>query len=153
MDVTCETLQSFLDTAWEDAPDGANTLRQQLRIYEKSITAQFSQGSIGSVSKNNFSQTYRGPGLGSYTLIQIANAWRILINLLDEEIRRADELQDLSVAWFVAKFPNYATTGNDNDDAYYDLMKRRLIVITEYQTDLSDLRLRPTLVGEGVRTW
>jgi hypothetical protein len=154
VDITTETLQSFLDDAWDAAPSSANSLRDQLRSFEKAVTAQYSQGSIASVSKNSFSQTYRGPGLGSYTLVQIANAWRTLINLFDEEKQRADFIQAAGDAWFIAKFPNYSSGDSpDTDPAIYDLMKNRLFVITEYQTDLSDLRLRPTLAGEGVRTW
>lgn len=85
MDVSVETLRSFLDQAWEVSQAAAPpiTLRAQLRTYERNVSTFFAGGTIGSVSKNSTSQTYRGPGLGSYTVVQIANAWRTLLNLFD----------------------------------------------------------------------
>ena len=140
MDISTETLQAFLDDAWDAAPASASTLRPQLRAFEKAVTAQFSTvGSIGSVSKNSTSQSYRGPGLGSYTLVQIATAWRQLINLYDEVRHLADYLQSKANACFVAQFPDYAT---DPDVVVYTLMKERLIVVDDYQVDLTNLRLR-----------
>lgn len=62
----------------------APALRNQLRAYEKASEALFRGGSIASVSKNSASQSYRGPGLGSYTPVQLANAWRQLISLYDQ---------------------------------------------------------------------
>lgn len=140
MDISTETLQAFLDDAWDAAPASASTLRPQLRAYEKSITAQFSTvGSIGSVSKNSTSQSYRGPGVGSYTLVQISTAWRQLINLYDEIKLLADYLQARANDCFIQQFPNYEA---DPDVVVYTIMKERLIVVNDYQVDLTNLRLR-----------
>ena len=140
MDISTETLQAFLDDAWDVAPASASTLRNQLRAFEKATTSQFSTvGSIGSVSKNSTSQSYRGPGVGSYTLVQISNAWRQLINLYDEIRKLSDYLQSISNPRFVATFPIYLT---DPDVVVYEIMKERLIVVDDYQVDLTNLRLR-----------
>lgn len=158
MDISAETLQGFLENAWDAAPDNANTLREQLRSYEKAASNLFLGGSIASVSKNSASQSYRGPGLGSYTPVQIANAWRMLINLYEQEKGQTKCLYDISKQypnntrgqWFIEKFPTYA---QDADPAIYDFMNRKLIPVEEYQTDLSDLRLQPTLSAGLPQTW
>lgn len=150
MDISAETLQAFLENAWDAAPNAANTLRQQLRVYEVAATNLFSGGSIGSVSKNSTSQSYRGPGLGSYTPVQIANAWRNLINLFEQQKCETDAVYAAATAippqqWavpFLVKFPTYA---EDPDPAVYCLMTKQLLPVNEYQTDLTVLRLQPTL--------
>jgi hypothetical protein len=156
VDISAETLQGFLENAWDAAPDNANTLRDQLRVYEKSALNLFSGGSIGSVSKNSTSQSYRGPGLGSYTPVQIANAWRMLISLFEMEKCRTDNAYKAATAippqsWavpFLTQFPDYA---QDTDPAVYGLMKKQLEPVNEYQTDMTLLRLEPTLSpGYGV---
>ncbi len=134
VDITTQTLQGFLDDAWDAAPVQANTFRAQLRKFESSATLLFSGGSIGSVSKNSVSQSYRGPGLGSYTPVQIANAWRDLINLFDSVKKQIDCL----IAAGNTDFPD------DTDETIYEAMKSQLIVITEYQPNMTDLYLTST---------
>lgn len=168
MDVSAETLQAFLDNAWDAAKDAANTFRPQLRLFESQATALFAGGSIGSVSKNSVSQSYRGPGLGSYTPVQIANSWRTLINLYDEDLQRCNYLYALSQAippspqgvWFIGKFPEFP--GNlaanpavqpDPDNAVYFFMAKRLFPVDSYETDLTDLRLPEALGAYATRTW
>lgn len=153
MDVTTETKQGFLEDAWDNAPNDANSLRQQMRSYESSARAKTAGGMLGSVAKNNASQSYRGPGLGSYTLIQIADTWRELINLLDEV--------SAWVVWAIANPPTaplpdgWPVASDDNDTFIYDIMRRKLVVIDSYQIDLIDLLLPPTGrgCGRGVFTW
>jgi hypothetical protein len=143
-----ETLQSFLDDAWDALPDTANVLRDQLRSFEKNVTPLFSQGSISSVSKNSASQTYRGPGLGSYTPIQIANAWRTLINLYDATLQKANWAFTQNIPWFLQTYPAFSqAAGTDNDPTVYAMMKWILVPTTEYRIDITDLRLEPTGVG------
>jgi len=140
MDIAVETLQAFLDDAWDAAPDNANSLRQQLRAFEKSITAQFSSvGSLGSVSKNSANQSYRGPGLGQYTVAQIQTAWRMLINLFDRTKDKTD-WENANRPDFQTEYPNYAT---DPDLAIYNFCAKWLRNdFSSYQVDLTDLRLR-----------
>lgn len=152
MDVTTETFQAFLDDAWDAAPQQANTLRDQLRTFEKQVTALFRLGSIGSVSKNAASQSYRGPGIGQYTPAQIQTVWRGLINLFDEVKACIDA--ELAEQPETPPDPNPPT--NDADPTVYAGMKCRLQVVTEYSSDLTNLRLQPTLLpapGGGVLTW
>lgn len=157
MDVSAETLQAFADNAWDVAKDDANSYRPQLRSYESSATILFSGGSISSVSKNSTSQSYRGPGVGSYTPVQIANSWRMLINLYDEVLRFCNCLYQLSQAnpppspnslaiKFITKFPDFAA---DPDPAVYFFMQQRLQPIESYETDLTDLRLPLVLSANG----
>ena len=161
MDISAETLQGFCDDAWDAAIAGANTYRPQLRLYESSLAKLFAGGSIGSVSKNSVSQSYRGPGLGSYTPVQLSNAWRMLINLYDEVLVYCNHLYTLSQvvpppspnsipALFVAKFPEFP---NDPDNAVYYFMGKKLQPIDSYETDLTDLRLPLTRGATAPVTW
>ncbi len=147
MDVTTETYQAFLDDAWDAAPEQAETLRSQLRIYEKAITTLFSQGAISSISKNSVQQTYRGPGLGSYTMQQLQTVWRTLINLFD---RTKEEI----ICRAKAKGEEPDTT----DDAIIVIMRRWLNRggpggITEVQADMTHLRLPTPAIGIAGVTW
>ncbi len=119
MDVTAYTRQAFLDDAWDSAPAEGNTLRDELRKYEKAATSLFSSsGSIQSVGKNSANQSYSGPGVGRYTSVQIQEAWRSLINLFD--LCYVD------------------LTGVPSDDAVYAEMKLRLCTpVTEAAVDIS----------------
>lgn len=156
MDVPVETLQLFLENSWDDAPADANSLRVQLRNNERSVGSLFStSGSLGSVSKNSASQAYRGAALGSLTLVQIQNAWRMLINGYDAQKRETDYLYWLSQnqpaspagQQFIAKYPNYA---QDPDQAVYDFLTNILQPCEEYQSDLTLLYLKPTSYAGGL---
>lgn len=159
MDISAETLQAFAENAWDAAANEANAYRAQLRTYEVAATNLFGGGSIASVSKNSTSQSYRGPGLGSYTPVQIANAWRMLINLYAMELACTARLYAISQKYptneqgqcFIAKYPTYA---QDPEPAVYDFMQAKLWPTNEYQIDLSDLRLQPTIqAGVLIPTW
>lgn len=151
MDITVETFQGFLDDAYDLGQTNGLGLRKTLRSFEKSANQLYNQGTLGNVAKNNASQSYRGPGLGSYTIVQIANAWRTLINMFDQ----AQQV----VTWMVANpptnppawFPNAV-----NDASIYNAIKWKLgYNLSEYQIDLTDLRLHP-IVGNfvtGVLSW
>ena len=140
MDIAVETLQAFWDDAWDASKDEAGAFRQQLRAFEKAITAQFaSVGSLGSVSKNSTSQSYRGPGLGQYTPAQIQTAWRMLINLYDQKKDENDWLNQ-NESWFQLKYPQYA---QDPEPSIYDVIARWLRNdFSFYEVDLTNLRLR-----------
>jgi len=138
VDITTETLQGFWDDAWDSCAASANSFRDQLRAYEKAANRQFSVGSIASVSKNSANQSYRGPGVGSYTVVQIANTWRTLINLFD---RIKAEVDAEISADDTQKPPD------DYDPTVYE---RGLLIlgnqpVTEYSSDFTDLLLPPTI--------
>ena len=156
MDISTESLQGWLDDAWDAANNDANSLRVQMRSYESSARGKSSGGTLASVAKNTSSQSYRGPGVGSYTLVQIADAWRMLINTYDEI--------SCWITWAIANpptnpppcWPTQAQVGEngDLDGLIYPAMKKKIRVIYDYQIDLTDLFLQPTL-GEFARplTW
>ena len=114
----------MLDDAWDAAPEGALTLRAQLRANERTAGLIVSGGSLSSVSKNNASQSYAF-GSGGITATEIANVWRELIDLYD----------------LVAD--SRTTAGGDTtDDAVYPEMKRRLVAVREFTTDFSTIGWR-----------
>ena len=158
MDIDARTLACWLENAWDDAPDAANTLRQQLRIQERTAQNLFSAGSIGSVSKNSASQSYAGAGFGRFSVAQIQQGFRMLIELFDQELIQTASIYSYSLkyptnqvsVWFTTAFPNYST---DPDPAVYAFMNRRIVPVEDYQIDLTDLRLQPTLTAQAVYTW
>jgi hypothetical protein len=150
VDITVETYQGFLDDAYDASKTNGQGLRQTLRNFEKACNPLFQQGTLGNVAKNNASQSYRGPGLGSYTIVQIANTWRQLINLFDQSKNK--------VVWMLANPPSVLPTWwpkADNDASIYNSMAWQLgYNVSEYQVDLTDLRLHP-IVGNSnaVLSW
>lgn len=158
MDIDARTLACWNDNAWDDAPLGANTLRQQLRIQERAAQNLFSAGSLGSVSKNSASQSYAGAGFGRFSVAQIQQGFRILIELYDQCLDQANCIvaalatnpTNPCLQWFVQYVAGFAA---DPDAAVYALMKFRLCPVDNYEIDLSDLRLQPTLQPGLVNTW
>lgn len=83
---TTEDKQSALDDAWDAAPDADQTLRGQLRIFEKSARGFIADGPILSSSSNGHSATSMNPGDGAPAPVEDARLWRELINLFDEAL-------------------------------------------------------------------
>lgn len=159
MDIDVRTLACWLENAWDDAPASANTLRVQLRNMERNAANLFSAGSIGSVSKNSASQSYAGAGFGRFSVAQIQQGYRMLIELYDADLAETAIIYKYSQQYptnqrsidFNTAFPDYST---DPDKAVYAFMKYDIQPVDNYQIDLTDLRLHPTLVaGTGVNTW
>ena len=114
----------MLDDAWDAAPEGALTLREQLRTNERAAGLVVSGGSLSSVSKNNASQSYAF-GSGNITATEIANVWRELIDLYD------------------LVFDSRTTaSGDTSDESVYPEMKRRLVAIQEFTQDFSTIGCR-----------
>jgi hypothetical protein len=138
LDIPLETLAFWWDNAWEDAPEGASTFYEQLRAEERKVGELFSQGALASVGKNSASQAYRGPGVGSFTPAQIQAGFRWLINLYKRV--------QLELTNEVATNDPQAPVGGASEANIY---ARGYIVlanpITEYQSDITDLLLPPTL--------
>jgi hypothetical protein len=152
LDIPLETLQAVLDQSWANVPAGNNTFVPYLLAQEQARLALFSTtGSIGSVAKNSTSQSFTGPSGASLTVLQMQKLYRMLINLYRQKKQETDRLFQNSVAWFISKFPTYATNA---DPAVYDFMVNWLGQdFTQYQCDMTDLRMEPTLAGEGLVTW
>lgn len=74
----------MLDDAYDAATLGdlPKPLREQLRENETAAGRLVSAGSLSSVSKNSASQSYAF-GYGHLTAVEIARAWRTLIDLFD----------------------------------------------------------------------
>lgn len=83
MPVLRTDLQRLLDDAWDAAPAGANTLREQLRANEVTAGQILAAGSLASVSKNSASQAWALSGPGAFTPAELVRAWRDLLNLFD----------------------------------------------------------------------
>lgn len=72
----------MLEDAWDALPDSAS-LRQALRDAEKAQRVAIANGSIISTSANGQSVTFAGFGQGQATPLQIAEAYRYLIDQVD----------------------------------------------------------------------
>lgn len=159
MDIDARTLACWSDNAWDDAPEAAQSFRSQLRLMERGASSLFQSGSIGSVSKNSASQSYAGSGFGRFSVAQIQQGFRMLIELYDRFKWETQCLYNLSQLYptnqcginFLLKYPNYVA---DPDQAIYDSMNCLLgNPVESYEVDLSDLRLQPTLGGPYPGTW
>lgn len=158
MDIDARTLACWSENAWDDAPASASSLRDQLRLMERGAASLFAAGSISSVSKNSASQSYAGSGFGRFSVAQIQQGFRMLIEMYDAELWETKCLYNMAQKYptnqcginFVLAYPDYA---NDPDQAVYDRMTRRLVPVESYEVDLSDLRLQPTLGGPYPYTW
>lgn len=154
MDIDARTLACWSENAWDDAPEAAQSFRSQLRLMERNASSLFQSGSIGSVSKNSASQSYAGSGFGRFSVAQIQQGFRMLIELYDtykwetqciwNQANAAGNVNQCSID-FKIQYPNYA---QDPDQAIYDRMNCNLgNPVETYEIDLSYLRLRPTLGG------
>ena len=159
VDIDTRTLACWAENAWDDCPATPSSFRGQLRIMERNAASLFSSGSIGSVSKNSASQSYAGAGFGRFSVAQIQQGYRMLIELYDTELWETQCIWNLSqtpgnvnqcAINFAAQYPNYL---QDPDQSVWDRISCLLgSPVDSYQIDLGDLRLRPTLTA-GVRTW
>ena len=140
MDIPCETLAMWWDNSWDDTPDGELTFFKQLRAEERKVANLFSQGAIASVGKNSANQSYRGPGIGSFTPAQIQVGWRTLINLYNAMSKE--------IAAEISAGDTQAPAGGDTEANIY--ARGQLVLgspVTEYAPDLTDLLLSPTLTA------
>lgn len=113
----------MLEDAWDAAPEGAATLREQLRSFERASGLVVSGGSLASISKNSSSHSYAfGPG--NITPKEVANTWRELIDLFD--------------GIFAARTD---AAGDATDEAVYAEMNRRLVACVEFTKDFSGVCL------------
>lgn len=154
MDIDSRTLACWAENAWDDCPANANSLREQLRKMERGAAALFASGSLGSVSKNSASQSYAGAGFGRFSVAQIQQGFRMLIELYDAALNQSKCIYQLAQQYptnqvgidFLAKYPTYAA---DPDETCYDGMAACLRPVEEYQVDLSVLRFRPDCYSTG----
>jgi len=118
--VTTDDRRRMLEDAWDEAPDGALTLREQLRANERAAGRAVSGGAIASISKNSSSHSYSQGGNGNITPTEVANVWRNLIDLFDG-------ISDAYVAAGLAA----------EDVDIYPEMKRRLVPVREFTKDFT----------------
>ncbi len=79
-----ETYLAKLVVAWDAAPAGANTLRQEFIRQIKLADSLVASGSIASVGKNSANQSYKGYGPGGDTQEEIRGIWTTLLALYDQ---------------------------------------------------------------------
>lgn len=119
--VTTNDRRRMLEDAWDAAPDGALTLREQLRANERAAGLVVSGGSLSSISKNQSSHSYAF-GSGNITATEVANVWRELIDLFDS----------ISTSYVAA-----GLAAEDID--IYPEMNRRLVPVREFTKDFTAL--------------
>ncbi len=133
MDVDVELLEAFLNRAWNNAKEGANTLPEQLLIEQQNALNFIASGSLSSVSKNSAAQGYSGYNPGSLTQRQITRIFTTLIRyyqVVKDKIicEAAEAVVDL--------------TGFDFDQSVYDLLIKYFQVSTSADVlpDITELR-------------
>ncbi len=135
MDVNTDDLSAFLNRAWENAKNEANTLPGQLLIEQQAAINYIATGSLSTVGKNSTSQSYGGYNPGNLTHRQITEIFTILIRKEKEcrnHIIACAERDDVTIP---ADF--------DLDPAVKDLIERALGVGSEATRipDIRDLRI------------
>lgn len=162
MDIDTRTLACWAENAWDDCPAQANSFRAQLRIMERNAASLFASGTIASVSKNAASQSYAGAGFGRFSVAQIQQGFRMLIEMYDAELWETKCLYNLAQTYptnqcgiaFMLQYPTYA---QDPDQAVWDRINGILSnPVDNYQVDLGYIRLNPTLANypfRSTQTW
>jgi hypothetical protein len=162
VDATPELLIAMLRSAWNAAPQQANTLAQALENAEQAALANFiTAGSLTSVSKNSASQSYFRAGLGTYTIPQIQSFWTMLVRLYYRIKQKTDWLYVQNVPWFITQYVTNAPAGQDyKTDPDYAIYTLAISWLGDtdwdnYQIDLTELRMFPTQLGinGGALTW
>lgn len=127
-----EDLAAFLNRAWQNAQDGANTLPAQLLSEQQAAVNYIATGSIGSVGKNSANQTYAFYAARTLTHVEITRLWTRLI-------RQEKEVRNYILKCATRDGVTIATDF-DLDPAVKDLLERVLGVSTE-ATAIPDIRL------------
>lgn len=79
--LSSKILRMLVDDAWDEP--NALTLRQQMRAFETQARQVISGGTISSTSANGRHVALTGSGPGNATQLEIAEAWRRLIDVYD----------------------------------------------------------------------
>lgn len=77
---------SRLKLAWDQAKEGANSLRDALVILQQQKLQLNDAGPVASVGKNSAHQSFRGREAGALTLVQIERIYTQLIQAYDAAI-------------------------------------------------------------------
>lgn len=109
----------MLDDAYDDSVSSASTLRDTMRAKERAAGALVAGGSIANISRNNASHSHAF-GRGNITTLEIAKAWRELIDLFD----------------VVSASSDYSSATDEEKKAE---MMRRLIPVKEFFKDYTCL--------------
>lgn len=146
-DVSADLIQAFLDDAWNNAAQQANSLREQLSNEQSSALAMVKKGSLGTVAKNSSSQGYRGYGPGSLTHTQIVEIWQRLIRYYDE--------LEAKITCLFSEQDAAIPDGFDFDQPIYDLITKLLDISNNAAVlpDLTKLRTPATLSPVNPTSW
>lgn len=83
--VSSKLLRMFVDDAWDDP--SALLLREQLRAYETAARQILAGGTFSSTSANGRHVALTGSGPGHATQLEVAEAWRYLIDTYDRSVQ------------------------------------------------------------------
>ena len=135
MDVNTDDLEAFLNLAWQNAKDAANTLPEQLLAEQQAALSLLAKGSIASVGKNAANQSYGYYGPGNLTHRQITNAFTTLR-------RYYQTVKDKIVCAF-AKADIAVPDGFDFDQPVFDQLIKFFQVSAQAARlpDITDLRI------------
>lgn len=119
-DFSPDDLQGFLRDAWNNAPQTANSLSDQLKAEEASKIAWLKGGMVMSVSKNGVSQTY-SLSSRSFTIEKVTRIYSTLIRhvtlVYNEMLCQANNVQanvngfdfdQLIFDWLICKYDELA---------------------------------------------
>ena len=135
MDVNTDDLSAFLNLAWQNAKEGANTLSEQLLAEQQKAVSLLASGSVSSVGKNSASQSYGGYNPGNLTHRQITNIFTTLIRYYQTVKEKIIYEAEVAAIALDETF--------DFDQPIYDLLTRYFQVSTQAARlpDISDLRI------------
>lgn len=80
--VSSKILRGMLDDAWDSTPEDGR-LRETLRANESNVLLLIKGGSIQSTGANGRSLSLSPSAVGAVTQVEIAEAWRRLIDVFD----------------------------------------------------------------------
>lgn len=135
-DFTNDELLAFLNRAWNNAGQGANSLPDQLITEQQAALAYLAPvGSLSHLSKNSTAQGYGGYNPGNLTLRQIVNIWTRLTEIY------ADVKSQITNAFSQASIVIPGDYDFDNDT--YVLMQKfiRASDSAIRQPDIRDMRI------------
>jgi len=121
MAVTTERLQYLLENARDDAQASGRTLREQLRFREREVGKLTEKGTLASVGSGAAQQSFGTHDPGNITTMEMADAYRKLINMFDDCFEDGDTDADVVDCMLTSMPPSGFT------EAYTDMSQLRCI--------------------------
>jgi len=136
VDVNTDDLSAFLNLAWQNASEAANSLSEQLLAEQQKALALIASGSVSSVGKNSANQSYGQYGPGNLTQRQITNIFTTLI-------RYYQVIKDKIACLAAHVVPPVDMSGYDYDPTIFSLLTQFFQVSTQAARlpDIADLRI------------